>query len=62
MVVVEEAGCHACEQISLGERVRGGSEKSWKGSYSFHKAWRILVRPIVEAQGKGCLVVKGLSW
>jgi hypothetical protein len=59
--VVEEAGCQACERLSLGERVCRGSENSWKGSCSCHRAKRILVHPIVEAQGKGGLATKGLS-
>jgi hypothetical protein len=59
--MVEEVGCQACERLSSGERVHGGSESSWKGSCSFHRDQRILVRPIVEAQGKGGLVAEGLS-
>jgi hypothetical protein len=37
-----------------------GSENSWKGSYSFHRARRILVQAVAEAQGKGGLAVEGL--
>jgi hypothetical protein len=62
VVVVEEAGCQAYERLSPGERVRGGSENSWKGSCSCHKAQRILVCSVAEAQGKGGLASKGLSW
>jgi hypothetical protein len=32
-----------------------GSENSWKGSSSCHRARRILIRPVFEAQGKGGL-------
>ena len=61
VVVVEEAGCHACERLSPGERVRGGSENSWKGSCSCHRARRIPIQPIAEAQGKGGLASERLS-
>jgi hypothetical protein len=61
VVVVEEVGCQVCERLSPGERVRGGSENFWKGSCSYHRAQRILVRPVVEAQGKGGLAGEGLS-
>jgi hypothetical protein len=62
VVVIEEAGCQACERLSLGERVRGGSENSLKESCSCHRAQRIPVRSVVEAQGKGGLLAEGLSW
>jgi hypothetical protein len=62
VVVVEEAGCQACERLSPGERVHGGSENSWKESCSCHRARRILVRSVAEAQGKGGLAAEGLSW
>jgi hypothetical protein len=62
VAVVEEAGCQACEQLSPGERVHGGSENSSRGSCSCHRARRIPVRPVAEAQGKGCLAAEGLSW
>jgi hypothetical protein len=42
--------------------VCGGSENSWKGSCSYHRARRILVRPVSEAQGKGGLAAEGLSY
>jgi hypothetical protein len=58
VVAVEEGGFQACEQLSLGERVCGGSENSWNGSCSFHRAWRLLVQSVVEAQGKGGLEVE----
>ena len=61
VVVVEEAGCQACERLSPGVRVRGRSENSWKESCSFHRARRILVQPVAEAQGKGGLAAEGLS-
>jgi hypothetical protein len=41
--------------------VCGGSENSWKGSCSCHRAWRILVQPVAKAQGKGGLAAEGLS-
>ena len=59
--MVEEAGCQACERLSPGERVHGGSEKSWKGSCSCHRARRIPVRPVSVAQGKGGLATEALS-
>jgi hypothetical protein len=59
--VVGEVGCQTCEQFSPGERVHGGSENSWKGSCNCHKAQKISVRPIAEAQGKGGLAAEGLS-
>jgi hypothetical protein len=62
VVVVEEAIFQACERLSLGEKMHGGSENSWKGSYIYHIARRILVRLVVEAQGKGGLADEGLSW
>jgi hypothetical protein len=62
VVVVEEAGCQVCEQLSPGERVHGGSENSWKGSCSYHRVRRIPVRSVAEAQGKGGLATEGLSW
>jgi hypothetical protein len=61
VVVVEEAGCETCERLSPGERVHGGSENSWKESYSWHRARRIPVRSVAEAQGKGGLAAEGLS-
>ena len=61
VVVVEEAGCQAYERLSPGERVHKGNENYWKGSYSYHRAQRILVWPVAEAQGKGGLETKGLS-
>jgi hypothetical protein len=62
VVSVEEVGCQAYERLSLGKRVCKGSESYWKESCSYHRAWRILVRSVAEAQGKGGLAVEGLSW
>ena len=59
--MVEEEGCQDCESLSLGERVHGGNDNSYKGSCSFHRARRILVRPNAEGQGKGGLAAEGLS-
>jgi hypothetical protein len=53
VIVVEEVGYPVYERLSLGERVREGSENSWKESYSCHRDQRLLVQPIAEAQGKG---------
>jgi hypothetical protein len=53
VIVVEEVGYPVCERLSPGERVRGGSENSWKESCSFHRARRLPVRSVAEAQGKG---------
>jgi hypothetical protein len=61
VVSVEEACCQACERLSLGERVSRGSENSWKGSCTFHRSQILLVRSVVEAQGKGGLAANGLS-
>jgi hypothetical protein len=59
--VVEEASFQSCERLSLGERVRRGSENSWKGSCSYHRAKIILVWPIAEAQGNVGLAIEELS-
>jgi hypothetical protein len=39
--MVEEAGYHACEKVSLGERFCWGSEFSWRESNRRYKALRI---------------------
>jgi hypothetical protein len=53
VIFVEETGYPICERLSPGERVHGGSENSWKESCSYHRARRLLVRSVAEAQGKG---------
>jgi hypothetical protein len=52
VIVVEEASYLVCEQLSLGERVRGGSENSWKESCSCHKARKLLVGLLLKPKGR----------
>jgi hypothetical protein len=49
-----------CVTLSPGERVRKGSDNSWKGSCNCHRAWRFPIWSVAEAQGKGGLEAKGL--
>jgi len=48
-VVIEEAGCHAYEKISLGERCCWGSEFSWRESINIYNTLRLLVQPVTES-------------
>jgi hypothetical protein len=47
-------------KLSPGERVCWGSEFSWRESRSSYSTLRLLVQPVVEAQGKGGVVADGL--
>jgi hypothetical protein len=58
---VKRVGFQYYERLSLGERVREGSENSWKGSCSCHMARRLPVRSVAKDQGKGGLEAEGLS-
>jgi hypothetical protein len=57
---IEEAGCQACEQLSLGERVCWGSDFSWRESSSSYKAQIILDLACCWSPRKGGVAADGL--